>query len=152
MSGMPAAWMISSNGTEETITHFLNAIRTQNPSIKPEYFMSDQDHAEMNSIGRVYPESASLLCWWHVLHAWQQHFSTHNFPEVWDLLKRWIRITDREEFQNTWGKIQTIAPQSVIDYLKEYWVNDTYVRLWSAVYRQDRNIFQLCDTNMLVEA
>jgi hypothetical protein len=87
-----------------------------------------------------------------VLHAWQQHFSTHNFPELWDLLKRWIRITDREEFQKNWEKIQTIAPQSVIDYLKEYWVNDTYVRLWSAVYRQDRNIFQLCDTNMLVEA
>ncbi|KAF8170157.1 hypothetical protein BJ912DRAFT_997691 [Pholiota molesta] len=45
----------------------------------------------MNSIQLVYPKATLFLCWWHVLHAWQQHFVTSSFPELWDLLKKWIR-------------------------------------------------------------
>lgn len=112
--------------------------------------MSDKDHAQLNAIKKIYPESAVLLCWWHVLHSWQQHFVITAFPTLWTLLKKWIRITDREEFWKHWSNIKLEAPSSVIEYLKTYWLND--IKLWSAVYRQDRNIFQLCDTNMLVEA
>ncbi|KAJ7618887.1 hypothetical protein DFH06DRAFT_909829, partial [Mycena polygramma] len=39
-----------------------------------------------------------------------------------------------------------------IAYLKEYWMKDRVVRMWSGVYRKDRSIFSLSDTNMLVEA
>lgn len=46
---MPAAWMISSNATEETISFFLGVIRTENPETRPEYFMSDKDYAQLNS-------------------------------------------------------------------------------------------------------
>ena len=142
--------MISSNGIEETISFFLRAVRSQNPTVIPAFFMSDRDHAQMNVIRRVYLESVILLCWWHVLHAWQQHFAINHYPELWDLLKRWIRITDLAEFSAAWQKIQGIAPASVTEYLKTYWLGD--IKLWSAVYRKERTIFQDCDTNMLVEA
>lgn len=148
--GMPAGWMISSNGTENTIRFFLQAIHSQNLAIFPEFFMSDKDHAQMNAIRCVYPKSTVLLCWWHVLHAWQQHFVTTHFPDLWGLLKGWIRITDGEKFRECWVEIQRIAPPSFRQYIETYWLND--VKLWSAVYRKDRNIFQNCDTNMLVEA
>ncbi|KAF9536364.1 hypothetical protein CPC08DRAFT_618050, partial [Agrocybe pediades] len=36
-------------------------------------------------------------------------------------------------------------------YLETYWLGNT-TKLWSNVYRQDRTVFQDCDTNMLVEA
>ncbi|KAF8961834.1 hypothetical protein BDZ97DRAFT_1641064, partial [Flammula alnicola] len=44
-----------------------------------------------------------------------------------------------------------IAPPSVVTYFETYWLGDN-IKLWSAVFRKDRTIFQLCDTNMLVEA
>ncbi|KAJ7572268.1 hypothetical protein C8J56DRAFT_726675, partial [Mycena floridula] len=50
-----------------------------------------------------------------------------------------------------------IAPPSMTEYLRKYWMGDenddwtTSLKLWSAVYRQDRGIFELGDTNMLVE-
>ncbi|KAJ7033911.1 hypothetical protein C8F04DRAFT_880207, partial [Mycena alexandri] len=43
-----------------------------------------------------------------------------------------------------------VAPESVTDYLEKFWMKE--VTLWSAVYRVDRTIFDLGDTNMLVEA
>ena len=150
--GMPAAWMISSNGTEDTINFFLQLVRMRDPTVIPEYFMSDKDHAQINAIKRQYPKSAILLCWWHVLHAWQQHFVITAYPEVWDLLKKWVRITDRAEFWQQWEQIKITAPESVIEYLQTYWMGDENIKLWSAIYRTDRNVFQLCDTNMLVEA
>ncbi|KAJ7732434.1 hypothetical protein B0H16DRAFT_1328742, partial [Mycena metata] len=148
ITGMPAAWMISSNGKEVTVDFFLNTILLENPSIVPFIFMSDFDYAQLNSIRRRYPGSKLLLCWWHVLHAWQQHFSTHHHPILWELLKSWIRITDQDEFDARWVEIKAIAPDSVTEYLEKFWMKE--VALWSAVYRVDRTIFDLGDTNMLV--
>ena len=150
--GMPAAWMISSNGTEDTIHFFLRSIRMQTPGIIPEFSLSDKDHAQINSIKRQFPKSAILLCWWHVLHAWQQHFVTSAHHELWALLKKWIRLENRTEFWQQWEKIKNCAPPSVIQYLETFWLEDENIKMWSAIYRTDRNVFQLCDTNMLVEA
>jgi hypothetical protein len=142
--------MISSNAQEETIDYFLHTIRRQNPSIIPTQFMSDKDRGQMNVIQRRYPESRLLLCWWHVLHAWQQHFVISQFPELWDLMKKWLRMTSRKDFDVCWVEIQSLAPPSVVKYLQTNWLDEPH--LWSAVYRQDRTIFELSDTNMLVEA
>jgi hypothetical protein len=59
-----------------------------------------------------------LLCWWHVLRAWQQHFITTSFPELWDVLKSWIRITDETEFNKSWAKVQ----ESFTEYIITYWL------------------------------
>jgi hypothetical protein len=107
---MPAAWMLASNGTEVTIDYFLVLLRKANPSIKPRKFMSDKDWAQLNAIVRRYPESHVLLCWWHVLHAWQQHFSIIHYPELWTLLKDWIRITDDAKFEAYLKKIKSAGP------------------------------------------
>lgn len=106
----------------------------------------------MNAIKSRYPKSTLLLCWWHVLHAWQQHFVVSSFPALWDVLKKWIRITDPVEFWEYWSEIKSLAPKSMIKYLQSYWLESSMIPLWSAVYRNDRTIFQQCDTNMLVEA
>ncbi|KAJ7573383.1 hypothetical protein C8J56DRAFT_804721 [Mycena floridula] len=158
-SGMPCAWMVSSNGTGDTIYFFLKTMRIWNPLVVPRCFMSDHDLAQLGSILRAYWDSLMiLLCWWHVLHAWQQRFVTTSHPELWELLKKWIRVTDPVEFHSYWEKIQMIAPPSMTEYLRKYWMggedNDwtTSPKLWSAVYRTERGIFQLGDTNMLVEA
>jgi hypothetical protein len=147
---MPAGWMISSNAKEVTIDHFLATILTQNPGISPSLFMSDYDNGQLNAIKHRFPKSRRLLCWWHVLHAWQQHFSTHHYPLLWERLKQWIRITDHDEFNKYWIEIQNIAPPSVFDYLITYCMK--VFELWSAVFRKDRYIFELGDTNMLVES
>jgi hypothetical protein len=49
---MPAAFMISSDGKEVTIDHFLATILAQNPTICPHVFMSDFDWAQLNLITR----------------------------------------------------------------------------------------------------
>jgi len=71
--GLPVAWMMASYRTEETIACFL---RKHNPFTISWPFMSDRDLAQINAIVLRYPESEVWLCWWHVLHALQQHFVT----------------------------------------------------------------------------
>jgi len=57
--GMPAAWMVLSNATEDTINYFLKSIHSQTPSVLPKFFMSDKDHAQMNAIRHQYPPYSS---------------------------------------------------------------------------------------------
>ena len=45
------------------------------------------------------------------------------------------------------GKIQALAPESIIEYIKEHWL--PVMHLWSAVHREGWTVFH---TNMLVEA
>lgn len=77
----------------------------------------------MNAIRVVYSAVLLLLCWWHVLHAWQQHFHIKDFPELWSLLKKWIRITDEAEFKKARENIRRLAPNSFNEYLDKYWMN-----------------------------
>jgi hypothetical protein len=120
--------------------------------------MSDFDWPQINACIDIYEETYRwnlevyrrdfiLLCWWHVLHAWQKHFHITSHPELWDLLKRWIRMTDLDDFNTVWAKIQAMAPTKFVE---SYWMLPQVV-MWLAVYRKDRSIFELCDTNMLVE-
>ncbi|KAJ7792633.1 hypothetical protein B0H13DRAFT_1675711, partial [Mycena leptocephala] len=61
-------------------------------------------------------------------------------------------MTEKSEFDAAWVKIQNIAPVSFVDYLKKYWMLEKVVRMWSGLYRTERDIFEACDTNMLIEA
>ena len=150
MEGMLITWMISSNAHQEMITFLLHAVQIESPGIKPKYIMSDKDHAQMNSIQLVYPESQLLLCWWHVLHAWQQHFVTLQHPEPWSLLKAWVWITDQAAIDMQWEAIKHVAPASVIWYLETNWWAEQ--NLWSVVNCRDWSVLKLSDMNMLVEA
>src|ERR1700730_7661632 len=149
-AGMLNAWMITSNVQQETLTFFPQTVRARNGNVKLKWIMSDKDHAQMNSIRLIYPESQLLLCWWHVLHTWQQYFVTSHHPELWSLLKAWVRITNQETFDRQWECIKALAPASVTQYLEtEWWAEQD---LWSAVIWKDCSVLELSDTNMLVEA
>lgn len=150
--GMLITWLISSNGKGTTINYFLQQLRARNPGVVPGKFMSDNDSAQLGKIRFRYPESHLLLCWWHVLHAWQQHFVITHFTELWEKLKTWICITDTDLFWARWEEIKALAPDSIIQYLEEYYMGEATLKMWSAVYRKDRNVFELGDTNMLVDA
>ena len=147
--GFPAAWMVSSNATEVTIDFFLACLRKQNLNVIPKKFMSDQDSAQMNAIQHQYIESQLFLCWWHVLHSWQQHLIISHYPALWDLLKKWVRVEEDDEFEVYWTKIKLLAPQSFIEYIETYWL--PVKALWSAVAWKNQMVFELCNMNMLVE-
>lgn len=76
----------------------------------------------------------SVLAPWHVLHAWQQHVTIHNFPELWKLLKEWICLTGVAEFDAQWEKIQGLAPQGSNEYITTYWLPAW--AMWSARERE----------------
>ncbi|KAJ6542164.1 hypothetical protein DFH09DRAFT_1041288, partial [Mycena vulgaris] len=132
-----------------TIDYLLMHLKRLNPGVDPNKFMSDNDSGQLGRIRFRYSLSHLLLCWWHVLHAWQQHFVTRHYPELCEKLKGWIRITNEAEFWVCWEEIKSLAPDSVIEYLQTYYLVQETLEMWSAVYRTDRNIFRLCDTNML---
>ncbi|KAJ6552240.1 hypothetical protein DFH09DRAFT_1038848 [Mycena vulgaris] len=143
--------MLSSSGTQPVIFYFLDTHRRRSPQTIPRRIMSDFDWSQIKPCRDVY-RTFVLLCWWHVLHAWQQHFRIPNHPELWELLKRWIRMTDQAEFDAAWIKIRTLADEDFIKYLETYWMKPDVVKMWSAIYRMPRSIFEVSDTNMLIEA
>jgi hypothetical protein len=155
--GVPVAWMLANSGTQATLSYFLSLVRQRSPTIISRFFMSDRDHAQINAICRIYPKSTVLLCWWHVLHAWQQHFHIPDHPELWELLKKWIRVKDTAEFNLTWAEIfrrakEEFSDSKFYDYLHSTWMPENVVKMWSALYRCNRTIFKDCYTNMLIEA
>ncbi|KAJ7337628.1 hypothetical protein DFH08DRAFT_964593 [Mycena albidolilacea] len=87
----------------------------------------------------------------HVVLAMDPKPSSSCFPELWELLKKWVRMEEEEDFKQAWREIQRTALSKVVQYLTDYWMPDTVVRMWSAPHRRTRTIFEMCDTNMLVE-
>jgi len=144
--------MIASSGTTDMVTYFMKLVHKQNSMVVPKHIISDRDFPQINGCSLWYPEALILLCWWHVLHAWQQHFVISQHKQLWEKLKAWIRINNTQDFDATWVEIQALAPADFLAYLMEYWMPPKYVAMWSAVYRQGRSIFEISDTNMLVEA
>jgi hypothetical protein len=149
--GVPVAFMLSSNGTQATITFFINFIKCQSLDISPSIFMTDRDQAQVNAIRETYPRSRVFYCWWHVLRAIRTHFVITEFKDLWDLIQKWVRTTDQYEFDTWWEDIQNdeSIPKSVAQYLAQEWVS--VKEMWSAVYHQDWTIFEEGDTNMLLE-
>ncbi|KAH9173877.1 hypothetical protein EDB89DRAFT_2068386 [Lactarius sanguifluus] len=116
--GVPIAWMLSSNGTQATITYFLDIIKCQSLEVLPSIFMTDRDQAQ----------------------------------DLWALIQKWVQTTDSYKFDAWWEDIQNdkSVPQSLAEYLAREWVS--VKEMWSAVFCQDRTIFEEGDTNMLLEA
>ena len=99
---MPITWMISSNATEATIDYFLAMLQAQNPGVIPKYLMSDADQGQRNVVSHCYFESQFLLCWYHVAHAWQQHFVISHYRDLCIELKSWYCKTTKAEFDGCW--------------------------------------------------
>uniref|UniRef100_A0AAX7VUA0 ZSWIM1/3 RNaseH-like domain-containing protein n=1 Tax=Astatotilapia calliptera TaxID=8154 RepID=A0AAX7VUA0_ASTCA len=66
--GVPVAYAIVSNESQKTLETVLGIVCEHFPT-SPRAFMVDKDFAEINALQKVFPESAILLCWYHVLQA-----------------------------------------------------------------------------------
>ncbi|KAE9396990.1 hypothetical protein BT96DRAFT_1038174 [Gymnopus androsaceus JB14] len=51
------------------------------------------------------------------------HFVTLHYLELWELLKKWIRVAIKAEFDAYWEKIKLLAPPSLIVYFEKHWLN-----------------------------
>jgi hypothetical protein len=151
VSGVPVAWMLSSNSQNGTIAYFLHLIKSWNPKVRPAYIMTDCDQAQIAALEAVYPQSQVLLCTWHVLHAIQSHFRTDQFPELWALVKKLVHTLDLAEFNKILDKISSdpAFPQSFVEYFSKQWV--PIVHMWSGIGRKSRSIYEESNTNMLLE-
>ena len=130
----------------------MKLIKSRAPEVSPTIFMTDRDQAQVNAIREVYPNSRALFCWWHVLRAIRCHFVVTEFPDLWTLIQKWVHSPDLYKFDTWWDDIQNdkSVPKSLVEYLAREWL--PVKEMWSAVYRQDRSIFEEGDTNMLLEA
>jgi hypothetical protein len=151
LSGVPVAWMVSSNSTNETIKYFLRLVKSWNPDIRPAYMMTDCDQAQIAALEAIYPQSQVLLCTWHVLRAVQSHFRTDHFPELWALVKKMVHTPDLAEFSKILDKISSdpAFPESFVKYFRNQWVPT--VHLWAGIGRRSRSIYEESNTNMLLE-
>src|SRR5882762_1823292 len=149
LTGVPVAWMLSSNTQCDTFTYFLNLVQVWNLAVRPTYFMTDCNQAQISAVETVFPQTHMLLCQWHMLHAIQSHFQTNHFPELWIQIKKLVWTSDVHGFGVIWDKIWTdpAYPQSFVSYFKTRWIPN--VHMWSAVTRKYRTIYEESDTNML---
>ena len=120
--------------------------------IIPNHIMSDHDFAQINACRCQFPTAMILLCWWHVLHSWQQHLSISCHPELWKLLKAWVHIEELVAFEAASMKILEIVPRNFVWYLQEYWLPVKYLFMWSEVDHKGCTVYELSDMNMLIEA
>jgi hypothetical protein len=144
--------MVSSNTQTETMAYFLKLVQSWNPELRPTYFMTDRDQAQIAALEAVFPQTQVLLCRWHILHAVQSHFRTDQFPALWDLIKKLVRTSEMNEFWSIWNKISSDPsfPKSFVDYFGEKWI--PVVHMWSPIARKCRGIYEESDTNMLLES
>jgi hypothetical protein len=144
--------MLSSNGTTESITYFLNWVKKESPAVRPAVIMTDRDQAQIKVIERVYPDSQTLLCLWHVLRAFRSHFVTEEFQALWTKVKSWVRTEDSDEFDRIWAEMSTnpTVPRSFVKYLATDWMPKEH--MWSLSKRTERSLLEEGNTNMLIEA
>ena len=149
--------------------HLFRLFRDANPEVKPKFFMSDRDLAQIGAIESVFKECSVLLCWWHVVEAWKKHIVPSRFPMLWKKLQALLRAPTTAEFYEIWLGISlpplfyeldiragrsTCAPQAKhahVEYLQVYWVSDLMEK-WSAAYRQDRCLEEEQNTNGIIES
>jgi hypothetical protein len=150
--GVPIAWMITSNGTQETISFFLHWVWDGSPLVSPAIIMTDCDLAQIGVLEIVYPHSQIFLCKWHVLRAMQSHFNTREFLDLWIKVRDLVDTPDEPVFDDLLAKISSDPsfPQTFVEYMALVWIPRK--KMWSNVYRKDQSIFKEDDTNMLIEA
>lgn len=100
----------------------------------PKVIITDRDLGLMGAIRDVFPESASLLCVWHinknVLAACKPMFDT---KEHWDkFYKHWQRVIyaqNHEDFTNEWDSLCTTYlevcsdERGLVQYLSQTWID-----------------------------
>jgi hypothetical protein len=58
------------------------------------------------------------------------------FPELWELLKKWLCMVDEGEFEATWLKIRGITLPKFIEYLEDYWMSPDIKFMWSGIFHR----------------
>nr|GAT55236.1 predicted protein [Mycena chlorophos] len=136
--GVPAAYMLSSKADEATVRCFLLRVQAWSPEVVPRVWMSDKDKAQINAVLSVYATAWLLLCRWHVIRAWRQHFVIDVFPELWELVHKLAYAETKAEFDSLWTRILALGRMAY--------------RLLAPEMGVGRTVFQESDTNMTNES
>ena len=70
---------------------------------------------------------------------------------LWKLLKAWVRTAASVAFEAVSTKILEIVPPDFLWYLQEYWLPVKYLVMWLVVYCKGRTVYELSNTNMIIE-
>ncbi len=129
--------MLVSNGMTDTIVFFVGWVRDMSLVVQLVVIMTNHDHAQINVLRIVYPDSQILLCKWHVLHAIQLHFNTNEFLDLWAKVKTFVNTSELADFARLWVEIlnDPSVPQSFMQYMKTEWLPE--VKMWSIVLRKN---------------
>lgn len=86
--GFPIAYLLLEAGTgsglkcrEESLTFFLQHIRNKFPRLRPHFFFTDKEQAQIHSISRVFNIQPSL-CLWHLKRAIKRKISEERRKET----------------------------------------------------------------------
>jgi hypothetical protein len=133
------------------IKYFLNWVKEESPAVWLVVIMTDRDQAQIKAIERVYPDSQTLLCLWHVLHTFRSHFVTEEFQALWTRVKSWVRTEDSDEFDRIWAEISTdpTIPQTFVKYLDTDWMPKK--NMWSLSKWTEHSLLEEGNTNMLIK-
>lgn len=71
-NGIPICFLITNSGLSECIEYWLHRFKAA-CAIEPKVIMTDNDDAELQAVGKVFPSAIKNLCWWHVLRAWRKN-------------------------------------------------------------------------------
>ena len=129
--------MLVSNGMTDTIVFFVGWVRDMSLVVQLVVIMTNHDHAQINVLRIVYPDSQILLCKWHVLHAIQLHFNTNEFLDLWAKVRTFVNTSELADFARLWVEIlnDPSVPQSFMQYMKTEWLPE--VKMWSIVLRKN---------------
>ncbi|KAG9262254.1 hypothetical protein AMEX_G24009 [Astyanax mexicanus] len=140
--GVPVAFFVMSEESTSNIEICLRKLQEAANLFTPRCVMVDKDIKEINAIKAVFPHSAVLLCWFHVLqavHRWLirrdgGHLNTSARNMVIKGMVSLKQCTSAEEFQkmseDLLARIETETQSTqVCDYLRKNWL--TNAEMWS---------------------
>ncbi|CAG8727953.1 20885_t:CDS:2, partial [Racocetra persica] len=142
--GLPLAHLISFRKNTASVQFWLYSLHIQLLWKGLISFLVDCDPAQIKALWNIFPKSKILLCWWHILRAWQDNLKKVYIKkanlvlngklsseikkkmkeELWDNLRELMYIDNYrnidEYILNKWSN-----SISFISYFKKQWLNES---------------------------
>ncbi|CAI6358456.1 unnamed protein product [Macrosiphum euphorbiae] len=119
------------NEEESTLRWFFETFKKNNPiSIQTRVYVTDKDMKERNVIRQVFPNSSLTICLFHTLRTFNREITCEKrniTPKERDDVKLIFQeltyCKSEEEYDMIYSRLQSIAPESIINYYNKNWHN-----------------------------